>query len=129
MAVDAKLSVVGEVGAELEEERAKVVVDAIEVIMIDHGHGSHDPGILLTRLEIATLLGAKYGCLLLGLAHHNDPVSPDEARSVLLGDVVFTLALGKGDQGDLFPSDEAVDRGNEGFAYGIHEGVAVHSLG
>jgi len=57
----------------------------------------------------------------LRLAHHNDPLGPVEARPVLLGDVVLTLPLGKGDQGDLFLFDEAVDRGNEGFAYGGHE--------
>ena len=32
MAVDAQLGVVGEVGAELEKERAEVLVDAIEVV-------------------------------------------------------------------------------------------------
>ena len=32
VAVDAELGVVGEVGAELEEERAEVLVDAVEVV-------------------------------------------------------------------------------------------------
>ena len=34
--VDAQLGVVGEVGAELEEEGAEVVVDAVEVEVVDH---------------------------------------------------------------------------------------------
>jgi hypothetical protein len=33
MPIDAKLGVVGEVGAELEEERTEVLIDAIEVEM------------------------------------------------------------------------------------------------
>jgi len=40
---------------------------------------------------------------------------------VLLGDVVFSLALGKGDQWDLFLLDEALDRSDEGFADRVHE--------
>ena len=36
VAVDAQLGVVGEVGAELEEERAEVLVEAVEVELVDH---------------------------------------------------------------------------------------------
>ena len=39
VAVDAKLGVVGEVGAELQEEGAEVVVEAVEVELVDHGRG------------------------------------------------------------------------------------------
>src|SRR5262245_30199012 len=36
MTVDAELGVVGEVSAKLEKERAEVLVNAIEIVMIDH---------------------------------------------------------------------------------------------
>ena len=72
-------------------------------------------------MRVAALLGAEDGCLLLRLAHHDDSLGAVEARPVLLGDVVLALPLGEGDQGDLFLLDEAVDCGDEGFAYGVHE--------
>ena len=76
MAVDAQFGVVGEVGAELEKERAEVLVDAIEVVMIDHARGPHDPGVRLTGLGIAALLGAEDGCLLLHLPTTTIPSVP-----------------------------------------------------
>ena len=57
----------------------------------------------------------------LGLAHHDDPLGPAEARPVLLGNVVLALALGEGDQGDLFLLDEAIDRSDERLAHGVHQ--------
>src|SRR5271154_5549023 len=44
MPVDAKLGGVREVGAKLEEERAEILVHAIEVVEIDHGARIDDPG-------------------------------------------------------------------------------------
>lgn len=38
-------SVVGEVGAELEKEGAKVAVQAIAIVVVDHGRRPHNPGI------------------------------------------------------------------------------------
>ena len=76
MAVDAQLGVVGEVGAELEKERAEVLVDAIEVVMIDYGRGPHDPGVRLTGLGVTALLGAEDGCLLLRLPTTTIPSVP-----------------------------------------------------
>ena len=49
-------------------------------------------------------------------------------RVVLLGDVVLALPLGEGDQGDLFLLDEAIDRGDEGLAHGVHEGRGGEGL-
>ena len=43
--VEAQLGVVGEVGAELDEERAEVGVEAVEVEVVDHPGGLHDPRI------------------------------------------------------------------------------------
>ena len=122
VAVDAQLGVVGEVGAELEEERAEVLVDAVEVEVVDHGRGPHDPGILLAGLGVAALLGAEDGRLLLGLADEQTILrSRSKARPVLRGDIVLALALGEGDQGDLFLLDEAIDRGDERLAHRAHQ--------
>src|SRR4029453_2875054 len=43
--VDAKLRVVGEVRAELQEERSKVPVQSIEVVLVHHGRGAVEQGI------------------------------------------------------------------------------------
>ena len=128
VAVDAELGVVGEVGAELEEERAEVLVDAVEVEVVDHGRASHDPGVGLPGVGIAALLGAEDRRLLLGLAHEDDPLGAVELGVVLLGDVVLALPLGEGDQGDLFLLDEALDRGDEGLAHRVHEGRGGEGL-
>src|SRR5712691_10596006 len=45
VAVDAELHVVGKVGAELQEERTKVSVHDVEVVLIHHGRGAEEPGI------------------------------------------------------------------------------------
>src|SRR5436190_6276435 len=45
VAVDAELGVVGKVGAELQEERSEVLVNAIEIVVVDHRGGFHDPRI------------------------------------------------------------------------------------
>ena len=121
MPVDAKLGVVGEVGAELEEERTEVLVDAIEVVMIDHGRAPHDPGIRLTGLGIAAFLGTEDRCFLLSLTHHDNPLSTAEARPVLLRDVVLALAFCEGDQSGICSCcDEAIHRSDERLAHGVH---------
>jgi len=68
VAVDGKLGVVREVGAELQKERAEVLVDGVEVVVIDHGRAVHDPRIGLSSLAAAALLRPLDSCLLLGLA-------------------------------------------------------------
>ena len=45
VAVDAQLGVIGKVGAELEEERAEIIVHAVEVEVVNHPGGLHDPRI------------------------------------------------------------------------------------
>ena len=45
MPVDAELGVVGKVLAELQKERPEVFVDAIEIVVVDHGRRLDDPRI------------------------------------------------------------------------------------
>ena len=49
--------------ADLQKERPEVVVETIEIEVIDHRGGLHDPGIGHTGFGIAPLLGAP--CLFL----------------------------------------------------------------
>src|SRR5512135_1468222 len=119
--VDAGLGVVREVGADLEEERAEVLIEAIEVEVVDHGRAAHNPGVLLPRVGVAAFLGAEDRRLLLSLAQEDDALGPVEVGVVLLGDVVLALPLGERDQGDLFLVDETLDRGDEGLADRVHE--------
>src|SRR5271163_3324373 len=58
VAVDAQLGVVGEIGAELQEERAEVVIDAVKVELIDQTGRLHDPRVGIT-VAVTSLFGAK----------------------------------------------------------------------
>ena len=68
VAVDAELGVVGKIGAELQEERPEVLVHAIEVVMVDHRRGFHDPWIGPPGAAAAAPLRAHHPRLLLRLA-------------------------------------------------------------
>ena len=58
---------------------------------------------------VAPLLGAEDAGLLLGLADEEHALVALERREVLLGDVVFALALLEGHQVDALRHDEALD--------------------
>ena len=90
---------------------------------------AHDPGIGLPVSGLRALLGAEDRRLLLGLADEDDALGAcGTARRYSCGDVVLALALGEGDQGDLFLLDEALDRGDEGLAHGVHQGRGGEGL-
>jgi hypothetical protein len=69
VAVDAQLGVVGEVRAELDEERAEVVVEAVEVEMIDQRRRFHQPRVRGTGALVVTAFGAHHAGLLLRPTH------------------------------------------------------------
>jgi hypothetical protein len=77
VAVEAQLGVVGEVGAELEEERAEVGIDGVDVELVDHPGGAHDPRIGLAG-RVAAALGAKHRGLLLRPPDEQHPLLPIE---------------------------------------------------
>ena len=54
--VDAELGIVGKVGAKLQEERAEIVVDPIEVDMLHQGGRAYDPRISSAGSLISPLL-------------------------------------------------------------------------
>jgi hypothetical protein len=92
VAVEAQLGVVGEVGAELQEERAEVTVHDVEVEVVDHPSGLHDPRIGLAG-RVAAALGAKQHGLLLRPADEQHPLLAGEPGEVFVHDVDLALAL------------------------------------
>ena len=113
VAVEADLGVVGKVGGELDEERAEVGVEAVEVEVVDHRGAADQPGKRRAGLGIAALLGPKRRGLLLRAADEQDPLGAVVAGKVALGDVVFALAGTEVDQWDVVVVDVAVDGGDE----------------
>jgi hypothetical protein len=78
VAVETQLGVVGEIRAELQEERAEVVVDGIHVEVVDHPGGLHDPRVGVP-VGVAAALGAKQPGLLLRPADEQNPLFLIEA--------------------------------------------------
>jgi hypothetical protein len=74
VAVQAELGVIGKVGAKLEEERPKVTIDRINVVVVDHRCRLDNPWMRPAAVRAVPLLGAEDRSLLLGLADKNDPL-------------------------------------------------------
>ena len=93
--VDAQLGVEREVAAELQEERAEVLVDAIEVKLVDHpsfggqstGRSCRRPGDALRVRNSAVFSCAR--------PMNSTPSVTAEAVQVLVGHVVLALPLGE----------------------------------
>jgi hypothetical protein len=115
VAVDAQLGVVGEVGAELQEERAEVAVHTVEVEVVDHPGGLDDPRVGLA-LAVVALLGPEQRGFLLRSPDEHDPLgaaSRLEGGQILVHHIVFALPPGKVHPGDLLPRGETVHRSGE----------------
>ncbi len=120
VAIDVELGIVREVGAELEEERPEVLIDAVEIVVVDHRGGFHDPRIGSPRPRAAATLRAHHPRLLLGLADIEHAFGPLEAPQALLRDVVLALPLAEGHQVDAFAVDELLDRTYERLGHRRH---------
>lgn len=112
VAVQAQSGVVREVRAELEEERAEIGVDAIEVPLVDHRGGLHDPRIGGT-VSVAALLGAEHPGLLLRPPDEQHPLRIGEPGQMLEHHVVLTLPLDELDQRDGVVGGEPAHPGVE----------------
>jgi len=107
-----QLAVVREVGAELQEERPEVGIDAVEVEVVDHAGAAHDPRVGDT-IGVAAFLGAEHRRLL--------PRPADEHHTLLRGeraehrrhDVVLALTLLEIHPRDTLVLGEAVHRRGE----------------
>jgi len=120
VAVDAQLGVVGEVRAELQEERAEVAVHAVEVVVVDHGRAVHHPRVGPTGGGAAPTLGARDGGLLLRPPDVQHSFVTLELLQILLRDVVLALVLGEADHLHALIGDEALDVGHERIGLGRH---------
>jgi hypothetical protein len=120
VAVDAQLGVVGEVRAELQEERTEVIVDAVEVVVIDHRGSVHHPRVGHAGGGVAATLGAHHAGLLLCAADVQHAFVGVELLQDLLRDVVLALVFGKADHLHALLGDEAFDVGHEGIGLGGH---------
>ena len=94
VAVEAQLGAEREVGAELQEERTEVVVDAVEVPLVDHPGGLDDPRVR-DAVGIAAFLGAEHPGLLLRPADEQHPLAAGMRGQILVHHVVLALPLGE----------------------------------
>src|ERR1700730_622080 len=120
VAVDAELGIVGKVGAELHEERPEVFIDAIEIVVIDHRGGFHDPRIGSACVSATATLRAHDPRLLLGLADIEHALTLGEPSQVFLRDVVLALSLLEANQINALVVDELIDVANERFRHRCH---------
>ena len=120
MAVDAELGVVGKVGAELQEERPEVLIDAIEIVVVDHRSGFHDPWIGSARDPAAATLRAHDPRFLLSFADIEHTFALAEPPQVFLRDIVLALPLRKGNEVNAFVVDEVLDITNKRLSHRRH---------
>src|SRR5215813_4338733 len=78
MPVEAELGIVWEIGTELQEEGSEIAVQAVDIELVDHGGGSHQPGIRGAGVFIAAAFGAEHRGLLLGLADEDHALGASE---------------------------------------------------
>src|SRR5215510_1928299 len=95
MAVNAKLGVVRKVGAELQKERPEVLVDAIKIVVVDHGRRLHDPRIGRAGTRAAPTLRAHNPPFFLCLADVQHTFRLPELAQIPLGNVVLALPFSK----------------------------------
>lgn len=121
VAVDAEFGVVGKVGAELQEERSEVLVNAIEIVVVDHRGGFHDPRICCASDPAATALRPHDPRLFLGLADIDNALALAKAPQVSLRDIIFALSLLERNEINGFVVGELLDVANKRLAH-RHDG-------
>ena len=119
--VEAQLGIERKVGAELQEERAEVAVHRIDVIVVHHGGGAHDPRIGQAGDRAPALLGAEHRRLLLGLADEHHAFLLVEFAQVLRHHGVLALALAELHERNLMLRHEAFQLGHEVAAHRAHQ--------
>jgi hypothetical protein len=123
VAVDAQPGVIRKVGTKLDEERAELLVHAVEVVMVDHRGGLHQPGIGFPGCGAAAFERAVDGGLLLSFADHDHPLVAVEPLEMLVKDVFLADALLEGDERQTLLRGEPFDGGDEGPRHaGHHQG-------
>ena len=116
MPIQAQLGVVGEVRAKLQEERAEVGVDGVDVVLVHHSRGLNQPGIRLARLRVVAPLRAPHRGLLPRLANEEHAFVPRERGQVLPRDLILALSVREGEQRDALRLGKAFQDCDEGRA-------------
>ena len=109
MTIDAELSVVRKVGTEIQEERPEIFIDAIEVIMVDHRRGVHNPRVGRPGVIGSTTHSAHHPDPFLGLADRHNAIGVVSPAQIALRDVILALALLERDQIDALARNEILD--------------------
>jgi hypothetical protein len=107
--VEAELAVVREVGAELDEERTEVAIDAVEVVLVDHRGRLDEPRVALPAARIFATLGPDHRGALLRLADEENALLRSKLGQVALGDIVLALVPLEGDEVDALTFRESLD--------------------
>src|SRR5438270_10138750 len=121
MAIQAEFGIIGEIGAELQKERAEIPIHTVHVKMVDHGGGPHQPGISGARLFVPSPLGAEHRRFLLRLAYEQYPFHLVELAEILCRDIIFALSLAEMHNRNALPLDKSIHGGEERLAHRIHQ--------
>src|SRR3981081_381942 len=122
MAVKTKLGIERKVAAELEKERPEVAIECIDVIVVHHRGGTHNPWIRLTGLRTAPAFSAEYGGLFLGLADKKNSFVLPKLAQVLFHHIVFALSLMELYQRYLMLRHKLLQLRNKLPAHRLHQG-------
>src|SRR5579859_7143577 len=117
MTIDAELGGIGEIGAELDEEGAEVLVAAIEIEDVDDGGGVHDPG-HGAACSGGSAGGAGHAQFFLSNANEEDSLGLFESAQMGLHDLVFALALFESNQLQALFGDKLSDGLDERIGHG-----------
>lgn len=126
MPIQAAFRRVGKVGAELDEERAEVLVENVEVVVVGHRGRADTPRVRLPG-RVAPFLRAEDARLLLRFPDEQHALLTLERRQILLRDVVLPLALLERDQVHPFGRGDSVDGLHECLTHGSDHHGRRHS--
>jgi hypothetical protein len=116
-----QLGGVGKIGTELEEKRAEVGIDAIEVEVVDHCGGGHDPRVGRPRGGVVSSFGVEDSSFLLGPADEQHSLRALGSGQVLVHDVVLALTLAEVDHRETVIDGVATNAGDEVLAHRRHQ--------
>ena len=119
--VEAQFGIERKVGAELQKERAEVAIHRVDVIVVHHRSGSHDPRIGQAGDRAPALLGAEHWRLFLSLADEHHAFLLVEFAQALRHHGVLALALAELHERNLVLRHEAFQLGHGGAAHRAHQ--------
>jgi hypothetical protein len=121
VANDAQLGIERKIGTELQEERAEIPIQRIDVMVVHHGGRPHDPRIGLARSGVCALLGAEHRGFLLGLADEDHSVVRRELAKVLRHHLVLALPLPELHDGNPMLGRKPIQRRHKRSAHRAHQ--------